>query len=237
MVPAQSHFRRTEDSVKMLYLKRALDIVLAFLALIVLSPLLLATAVAIRVESRGPVIFCQMRLGMHGKPFRLYKFRKFYHDLDSNGPHVTVQDDPRLTYMGRIIERTKLNELPQLVNVLKGDMSLVGPRPESLEFADCFIPEFRDVLNFVPGIFGPSQVAFRNESQLYPRGHDPETYYRAVLFPAKAAVDLRYFAKATLTSDLMWIVRGALATFSGSFSKGREENRLPSYDNAEWRIS
>jgi lipopolysaccharide/colanic/teichoic acid biosynthesis glycosyltransferase len=114
MVPAQSHFRRTEDSVKMLYLKRALDIV-AFLALIVLSPLLLATAVAIRVESRGPVIFCQMRLGMHGKPFRLYKFRKFYHDLDSNGPHVTVQDDPRLTYMGRIIERTKLNELPAIV--------------------------------------------------------------------------------------------------------------------------
>jgi lipopolysaccharide/colanic/teichoic acid biosynthesis glycosyltransferase len=219
------------------YVKRALDIVLAFLALIVLSPLLLATAVAIRLESKGPVIFCQTRLGIHGKPFRLYKFRKFYHDLDSNGPHVTVQDDPRLTRTGRILERTKLNELPQLFNVLKGDMSFVGPRPESLEFADSFSAEFRDVLNYVPGIFGPSQVAFRNESHFYPRGEDPERYYRAVLFPAKATVDLRYFAKATLASDLMWIARGALATFSGSFSVGREKDRLPSCDNAEWRIS
>lgn len=191
-------------------LKRSVDVALSLIGLMVLSPIMLLIAVAIRLESPGPALFRQVRLGYRGREFQLYKFRKFA-DGPAAGLAVTLKNDPRMTPIGRILERSKLDELPQLWNILMGDMSLVGPRPETLDFAECFVGGFKLVHEFRPGLFGPSQAIFRNESSLYPPDQDPHEFYRNVLFPAKAAIDLEYFGQRTLLSDFGWIVKGVLA--------------------------
>jgi lipopolysaccharide/colanic/teichoic acid biosynthesis glycosyltransferase len=175
------------------------------------APAMLVIGVMIRIETPGPVFFRQIRLGCGGRPFRLCKFRKFKHGANAMGRAVTLENDPRLTRIGRILERSKLDELPQLWNVLVGDMSIVGPRPETLDFADCFEHGYQMVLDHTPGLFGPSQAIFRNESSLYPANGDPHEFYQAVLFPTKARIDLLYFSRRTLVSDVGWIIRGALA--------------------------
>jgi hypothetical protein len=121
---------------------------------------------------------------------------------------VTVSGDARMTRLGRFLERSKFDEIPQLWNILKGEMSFVGPRPETLRFKDLFQGEFARVHDFVPGIFGPNQVAFRNESTMYPPDRNPEDFYREELFPKKARQDIAYFSQATAFSDVLWILRG-----------------------------
>ena len=116
-----------------------------------------------------------------------------------------------MTRVGRVLERTKLDELPQLWNILIGDMAIVGPRPESLAFADCFSNRYLNVLKFKPGIFGPCQVVFRDEGRLYSVGCKPEQYYSSVLFPLKAHADLAYFTHRTIRSDLRCVLHGTLA--------------------------
>ncbi len=197
-------------------IRRGLDCLAALIALACLAPLLAAIAAAVWIESGGPVFFSQARLGRGGQRFRLHKFRKFHaragrgqtrrHDLA-----VTLRDDPRMTRVGRLLERTKLDELPQLWNIVAGDMALVGPRPESLAFADGFDGRFIGVLDHRPGIFGPCQAVFRNESLLYGAAPDPEDFYRNVLFPLKARIDCAYFSDRSLSSDAAWVVRGILA--------------------------
>ncbi len=184
--------------------KRIMDITLAGLGLMLAAPMIGLIAVAIRLESPGPIIFSQVRLGLRGERFRLHKFRKFP-DACFVGPGVTVVGDARMTRVGRFLERTKLDELPQLWNILRGEMSFVGPRPESVRYSDLFVPEFGCVLEYHPGIFGPNQVAFRNEAEMYPADSDPEDHYRNVLFPDKARRDLAYFPRANCLSDLVWI--------------------------------
>lgn len=190
--------------------RRALDVAVASIALLLAAPLMLAIAIIIYLDSPGPVLFSQTRIGRHGRPFRLHKFRKFVHG-SAGGPAVTLKDDPRMTRVGRVLERTKLDELPQLCNVLGGSMALVGPRPETLGFAGCFTGEARRLLNYAPGLFGPNQVLFRHECLMYPADEDPHRFYREVLFPAKAGIDLAYFPHRTLGSDLRWVVLGVLA--------------------------
>lgn len=189
-------------------MKRLFDTVVAIIGLVVAAPLMALIAVAIKLDSPGRVIFSQERLGQGGKTFRIHKFRKFPDDWGSKGSGVTVAGDARMTRLGRILERTKLDELPQLWNILKGEMSFVGPRPESLNFADLFTDELSRVHDFKPGIFGPNQVAYRNEAEMYPPECDPDEFYRAELFPAKARRDIEYFSRATLLSDIGWMVRG-----------------------------
>jgi lipopolysaccharide/colanic/teichoic acid biosynthesis glycosyltransferase len=167
------------------------------------------------LDSPGKVIFAQERLGLHGRRFRMYKFRKFPVHWRDAGPAVTAADDTRMTRMGRILERTKLDELPQLWNILKGEMSFVGPRPESTRFADLFSGRYVAILDYVPGIFGPNQANYRNESELYPADEGPETYYRRVLFPQKVERDLVYFKNADCLSDLRWILLGIWVTLTG----------------------
>jgi len=191
--------------------RRALDVVVALAALILLSPVLTLAAFAVWLEGGRPIFFSQIRLGQSGRPFSIYKFRKFLKVSASAGRAVTIHRDPRLTPVGRFLERTKCDELPQLWNILKGDMSVVGPRPESLSFADCFTGEYRDVLNHKPGLFGPVQVYFRNEVKLYPQELDPEQFYRQVLFPLKAKIDLSYFRQRTILDDVWWVFRGVCA--------------------------
>lgn len=193
------------------YIRRSLDIVVALLSLIVMAPLMLLIALAVLVECGRPVFFAQTRLGQGGRHFSIYKFRKFKTTQRQAGLPLTMHNDPRMSRVGRVLATTKLDELPQFYNILRGDMSLVGPRPESLEFAECFDNVQQAILEHRPGIFGPSQVAFRNEGTLYPYGLEPTKFYREVLFPAKAAVDLDYYCGRTLRSDIKWILVGVLA--------------------------
>jgi lipopolysaccharide/colanic/teichoic acid biosynthesis glycosyltransferase len=188
-----------------------MDVIVACVALVCLFPVLFCIAVAVYLEGGFSVFFSQTRLGLGGKNFQLLKFRKFGPDAGTTGLPVTLADDPRLTRVGRILEKTKLDELPQFWNVIKGDMSMVGPRPESLHFADCFVGSFRVLLEHKPGIFGPAQVLFRNESAYYRSDQDPEQIYRLVLFPTKASIDLLYYGSRTLLTDIAWIGRGAAA--------------------------
>ena len=139
--------------------RRALDVVLAAAGLTTLAPLMLVIALGIYAESGGPVFFSQLRLGQRGQRFRLHKFRKFSHCDSTGGAAVTLLNDARMTRVGRLLAQSKLDELPQLWNVLTGDMSMVGPRPESLALADCFGERYRAVLDFRPGIFGPNQYS------------------------------------------------------------------------------
>ncbi len=191
--------------------RRALDICLVCLALLFLAPLLLLVAAAVWLESRGPILFHQVRIGKGGRYFYMYKFRKFHADAGRAGSPLTLKKDPRLTFVGSILAATKLDELPQLWNVLRGEMSIVGPRPESLAFADCFQNGWEDLLNFKPGLIGPCQIMFRNEADAFPGDVAPDLFYRTVLFPLKASIDLEYFKNRTLARDFVTMLRGALA--------------------------
>lgn len=203
--------------------KRALDIVGSLIGLTVSLPVGLLVAAAVRLNSPGPIFFSQPRLGQGGRTITIYKFRKFYHGNQlPSGPAVTVAGDGRMTAVGRILERSKLDELPQLWNVLRGDLSLVGPRPETFNFAPCFDGPYRQVLAYKPGVFGPNQVLFRNEGRLYPKEGDPEVFYRRVLFPRKARVDLTYFPTATIREDLKWMLRGIGAAAFSSWASERQ---------------
>ncbi len=207
-VPTSSRVHRAAISAT-----RILDLIVGCAGLAVSAPIMLLVAVAIWFDSGRPIFFSQIRLGRAGRYFRIYKFRKFYRDVGTRGYGITLRGDRRMTRVGRVLARTKLDELPQFWNVLKGDMSAVGPRPESLKFADCFTPHYLGLLCYKPGIFGPSQWYCRDEASLYPKGCDPEQFYRETLFPLKARIDLEYFPSRTLTSDVGWIIRCVLAVF------------------------
>lgn len=196
---------------------RALEALLALLLLMVLLPLIALVAVTILLEDGGPVLFAQTRLGRHGRPFALIKFRKFAPDCGTKGQAVTVRGDPRLTRIGRCLEHSKLDELPQLWNVLRGDMAFVGPRPKSMHFADCFSGAHCGLLQYRPGIFGPSQALFRGEKHMYPQDCDPEEFYRQVLFPTKARIDLSYYPERSWLSDFRWMLRCCLAVIGVPF--------------------
>jgi lipopolysaccharide/colanic/teichoic acid biosynthesis glycosyltransferase len=195
---------------------RIFDILVAAVILVFFAPLLIAVAAAVLAESGRPIFFSQVRLGRGGRHFRMYKFRKFHERRCPAGCPLTMEDDPRLSGVGRVLAWAKLDELPQLWNVLKGDMSIVGPRPESLDFQDCFEGPYRQVLEHKPGIFGPTQVLLRNERSFYRGRVDPERFYRDVLFPLKAHIDAAYFAHRTLLRDIAWAIRSVLGVFGWS---------------------
>lgn len=204
----ENHLFTTSPAVHV-SLRRTLDILFAGITASILAPVFLIVAAAIWIESGRPILYSQLRLGQNGRPFRIYKFRKFRPNCDLNGYPLTMDGDGRLTAIGRLLAATKLDELPQLWNVLRGDMSLVGPRPESLAFIDCFRNGFEKILEHKPGLFGPCQVLFRHENRLYPTNVSAAEFYRETLFPEKAKIDLAYFSHRTLASDLGWILRAA----------------------------
>jgi lipopolysaccharide/colanic/teichoic acid biosynthesis glycosyltransferase len=197
--------------------KRVFDIVVAGLGLLITAPLFLAIAVAIKRDSPGPVFFRQLRVGKKRRPFAMWKFRKMPHEMPEQGPMLTARNDRRLTRIGSWLERTKLDELPQLLNVLASEMSIVGPRPEVPKFVDRATPELWDLaLSVKPGIFGPNQVRYRNEADLYPKDcPDVETYYLHHILPAKLEVDARYARRSNPVTDVWLLVRGVLAAAFG----------------------
>ncbi len=197
--------------------KRTLDIFLAAAGLVIAAPVMLVIALLVWLDDPGVIIFSQTRLGKEGKRFRVHKFRKFRINWDDNsGSAVTVRGDVRMTKIGRVLERTKLDELPQLWNIFKGEMSFVGPRPESLRYEDLFIDPYRQVLDYIPGIFGPNQIAYRNEADMYPADESPDSFYRRVLFPAKAKNDIAYFSRANCLKDMEWIIKGLWVSVIGA---------------------
>lgn len=191
-------------------LRRVLDIAVASSGLLILSPLMAFIALVILLETGRPVFYTQTRIGKGGKEFRIFKFRKFYANNGDSGPLLTIRGDSRMTRVGKVLERTKLDELPQFLNVLRGDMAMVGPRPETAVAIDLLFSEYQALLNYKPGIFGPAQVAFRNAGTLYPEHIDRHTFYREAILPLKAALDLAYYPRRTLLGDLTWIIRGIL---------------------------
>jgi len=197
--------------------RRIFDLLFAGTALILLSPLIAVISAAIWLESGGPMLYVQTRIGRLGVSFRMYKFRKFHASCDDSGMPLTLTEDERMTEVGKILRSTKLDEIPQLWNVFEGSMSIVGPRPESMAFADCFTGGMEKVLEHKPGIFGPSQMLFRNESVFYSDACSPAAFYRRYLFPAKAQIDLAYYPKRTLANDVIWAMRSLFAVlgFSG----------------------
>jgi lipopolysaccharide/colanic/teichoic acid biosynthesis glycosyltransferase len=196
--------------------KRTFDLVLAGAALIVLAPVFAAIAALIKLDSRGPIFFGQVRVGRNRRLFRMWKFRKMHHNLPEQGPNLTCRDDARLTRIGRLLERTKLDELPQFFNVLAGDMSIIGPRPEIPLFVAHYPEQWDRVLAVKPGIFGPCQIRFRNESELYPPAcTDLEGYYIRHILPEKLALDAAYASRRSLLSDVRVLVHAVLTCLGG----------------------
>lgn len=196
---------------------RALDLLLAGIGLILAAPLFALVAILIKTESEGPVFYSQLRVGLHRKRFWMLKFRKMRANLPTQGPSITRRHDTRMTVVGTFLERTKLDELPQLINVLRGEMSVVGPRPELPKFVET-LPEMWDqVLSVKPGIFGPNQLAHRNESELFPRDcKDIEAFYIAELLPEKLRVDAQYARTCGFWMNLNLLVRCVIASLFGS---------------------
>ena len=187
--------------------KRAFDLLLAGLGLVLLAPLLLAIAVAIRLESPGPVFFRQERIGRRGVPFRIHKFRTMRHDPLHAGPQITVGADARIARLGAFLRHTKLDELPQLLDVLRGAMSLVGPRPEVPRYVALYPAELRDVvLSVRPGLTDLASIEYRDEAAALARAADPEREYIEVVMPKKLALAALYVRTRTWAGDarLIW---------------------------------
>lgn len=184
-----------------LSIKRLFDITLSSLGLLFSLPVFLLIGIAIRIDSGGSVFYGAERVGKFGSRFRMYKFRTMTESPGSIGPRVTAYDDPRVTRLGRLLRKTKLNELPQLLNVLKGEMTLVGPRPEYVEFVEHYPPEQREVLSVKPGITSLASIAFVNEEDMLQFSDVSETYIRNII-PDKLRLDLLYVRNQSLLLDI-----------------------------------
>jgi lipopolysaccharide/colanic/teichoic acid biosynthesis glycosyltransferase len=183
--------------------KRLIDIVISACALILLLPFFMVVSVWIRLDSSGPVFFRQERVGQHGRVFRIHKFRTMAHTPQSGGRQITVGADPRITRAGRWLRHTKLDELPQLIDVLLGDMSLVGPRPEVPRYVAMYPEDLKaKVLSVRPGITDPVSLEFADESELLGRAADPEREYVEVIMPKKLRAAVAYVERASLWNDL-----------------------------------
>jgi len=182
--------------------KRLFDIVASGLGLIVLSPLFLVLSIWIKLDSAGPVFYRQVRVGFKNKDFRIFKFRSMRVGADK-GSLVTIGGhDPRVTRSGYFIRKFKFDELPQLINVFIGDMSLVGPRPEVRHYVDYWAPEQMHVLDVRPGITDPASIKFRNENELMEKAENPEKYYIEVIMQEKIKLYLEYVEKHSFLYDL-----------------------------------
>lgn len=182
-------------------MKRVFDILASGLGLLVLSPLFLVLAIWIKLDSEGPVFYRQVRVGRNNKDFRIFKFRSMRVNADK-GSLVTIGKDPRITRSGRFIRKMKLDELPQLINVLIGDMSLVGPRPEVRHYVDFWTPQQMSVLAVRPGITDPASIKFRNENELMGKTDDPERYYIDIIMQEKLDMYLKYVSHHSFIGDI-----------------------------------
>ncbi len=191
--------------------KRAFDIAVALIGLIVLAPVFVVIAILIKLDSSGPIFFKGRRVGQHGKIFHMLKFRSMVAGAPQKGPAITCKDDPRVTRIGRVLRKAKLDELPGLVNVLKGEMSLVGPRPEAPAWVERYTPRQRAVLTVKPGITGLVQIKYRHEEELLSSAN-LETEYLEIMND-KLNIDLDYVENRSFGLDLFIIMKTGVALF------------------------
>lgn len=198
-----------------LVLKRLMDIVISGCALLVLWPLLLLIALAIKLDDPGPVFYRQVRVGRGGREFRIFKFRTMVVDADKKGLAITVGRDSRITRVGAFLRKTKLDELAQLLNVLAGEMSFVGPRPEVPKYVGLYTPYQRQVLLVRPGITDYASIAYRNENDLLEGAQDPERLYIEEIMPAKIELNMKYLHEISPLADLRLIFSTVAAVIRG----------------------
>jgi lipopolysaccharide/colanic/teichoic acid biosynthesis glycosyltransferase len=196
--------------------KRTLDVALAGIGLVLLSPVLAVIAVSIKTGSSGPLLYKGRRVGQDGEPFEMLKFRTMVVDADKIGGSSTPEDDPRVTGIGRKLRRYKLDELPQLWNVLTGDMSFVGPRPQVQWAVDLYTPEEREILRVRPGITDEASLKFSNEAEILKGSTDPDKDYIEKIHPEKMRLSLEYVRHRSFSGDLSIIARTAGAIFKPS---------------------
>ena len=198
-----------------LIVKRAMDIVLSACALAILWPLLLLIALAIWIDDPGPVFYRQVRVGRNGKTFRIFKFRSMVMDADKKGLAITVGRDSRITRVGAVLRKTKLDELAQLLNVLFGQMSFVGPRPEVPKYVELYTPYQRQVLLVRPGITDYASIAYRNENDLLAGAPNPETMYIEQIMPDKIELNMKYLREISPLADIRLILKTIVAVIKG----------------------
>ncbi|AHV92217.1 sugar transferase [Bordetella holmesii] len=193
-------------------IKRAFDLLCSLIGLLLLSPLLLLVAMAIKLDSPGPVFFRQERIGREGRPFRIHKLRSMTDRQPAQVSQITIGADARITRVGALIRRWKLDELVQLIDVMQGTMSLVGPRPEVARYVALYPDEVAAiVLSVRPGITDPASIHFRNENELLGGSADPEATYRDVILPEKLKLQVAYVREQSFLGDLAIIVRTVIS--------------------------
>ncbi|MCL6106555.1 MAG: sugar transferase [Actinobacteria bacterium] len=197
-------------------LKRMIDLLVSLIVLILFLPLLIVIALWIKSDSVGPVFFKGERMGRYGRPFHIWKFRTMDQGAGKMEAGLTAADDQRITHAGQYLRRMKLDELPQLINVLRGDMSLVGPRPEIKKYVDMFPDDFNRILQVKPGITDLASIKFRSESELLARYENPEDEYVKSILPEKIRLAHEYIAGRTLTKDLLIILKTLFSIFRNS---------------------
>ena len=187
--------------------KRTFDILFATIGLLLLSPLFLVGTLLAKLQSKGPVFYKAKRVGRGEVIFEMYKFRSMVANADTLGGGLTTYRDVRITTIGRFLRWTKLDELPNLINVIKGEMSLIGPRPETPDYVKHYTETQKQVLQVKPGMTGPSQLANRDEEEKLKGQADAEHYYITELMPKKLALDLHYVATQSITTDIGWLLK------------------------------
>lgn len=188
-------------------IKRIFDFFVSLLGIIVLSPILIAVSIAIKLDSKGNILFLQKRVGKDGVPFSIYKFRTMVTDAEKFGKQITVGKDSRITKTGAFLRKYKIDELPQLFNVLKGDMSLVGPRPEVPKYVELYTKEEKEVLKVRPGITDLASLRYKDENEILGKVENPEEYYINVIMKDKLKLNLEYIEKSNLFFDISLIIK------------------------------
>jgi len=197
-----------------LFAKRTMDIFVSFILLILMSPFMLAAAIAVKVSSKGPIFYLQKRVGIYGKPFSIYKFRTMVQNADKMGAHVTVGErDPRITKVGHFLRVTRIDEFPQMLNVLKGDMTIIGTRPEVPRYVEQYTDEMKATLLMQPGASGAASIEYSKENEMLKDQTDPEQYYIDVILPDKMAINLKYLREFSVWKDFVLIFRTVLCVF------------------------
>jgi lipopolysaccharide/colanic/teichoic acid biosynthesis glycosyltransferase len=203
--------------------KRFIDITISLLALILLAPVFLILAVVIKLTSRGPVFYKGRRVGRGGEIFLMHKFRSMVVNADQMGTDLTPHGDPRVTKVGRFLRRTKVDEIPQIIDILRGKMSLVGPRPESPLYARYYDERQKHVLSVRPGMLGPAQIKYRHEELMLKDKEDPDAYYIRELMPRKLEIDLDYVENMSFLLDVGILFKSLLAV---AMVSGKENKHL-----------
>lgn len=196
-----------------LVIKRIFDIVASLGGLIILSPMLIIVAICIKLDSKGPVFFKQKRVGKNKKIFEIYKFRTMVTDAEKLGKQITVGNDSRITRVGKFIRKCKLDEFPQLINVVKGEMSLVGPRPEVPRYVELYDEYEEQILLVKPGITDYASIEFRNENEILGNSSNPEETYIEEIMPTKIELNMKYIRNISILEDIKIITRTIYVIF------------------------